>query len=132
YYIEAVQHEGGGGDNVEVTYKRLSEADPLNGSDTRLKNGLISISAQRCSYVAYTQQPASTTAAPFGHATFTAVGATDSILPIGSTSGVEQTNNFIFYQWFKNSVAVPGANSSSYSIDPVLPGDNGTVISCQI
>jgi len=132
YYIEAVEHEGGGGDNVEVTYKRTSELDPVNGADTRLKNNLISISAQRCSFVAYTQQPASTTATPFGHATFTAVGVTDSTLPIGSTSGLEQTNNFIFYQWFKNSVAVPGANSSSYSIDPVLPGDNGAIVSCQI
>ncbi len=30
------------------------------------------------------------------------------------------------YQWFKNSVAITGANSYSYTIDPVAAGDGGT------
>lgn len=134
YYVEAVFHQGVGGANVEATYKLLADPDPGNGADTRMTGNLIGMSAARCSYVAYTQQPASATAPPFGRATFTAVGATDSTIPIGSVRGNEggQTNNFIFYQWFKNSIAVAGANGSAYVIDPVQPSDNGAVISCQI
>ena len=134
YYIEADFHQGGGGANIEATYKLTTEPDPGNGSDTRMSGNLIGINAVRCSYVAYTQQPASATAPPFGRATFTAVGATDSTLAIGSVRGNEggQTNNFIFYQWFKNGIAAAGANSSTYVIDPVQPGDNGALISCQI
>ncbi len=34
YYIEAVQHEGGGGDNVGVNFKLAADADPADGDDT--------------------------------------------------------------------------------------------------
>ena len=134
YYVEADFHQGGGGANIEVTYKLNTEQDPLNGADTRMKGDLIGINAVRCSYVAYTQQPTNVTAPLSGRATFIAVGATDSTLAIGSVRGNEpgQTNNFIFYQWYKNGTPVAGANSSSYVIDPVLPGDNGALIQCQI
>jgi hypothetical protein len=99
-----------------------------------MKNNIIGINAVRCSYVAYTQQPVAAVAPPFGRATFTAVGTTDSTLAIGSVRGNEggQTNNFIFYQWYKNGTPVAGANGSSYVIDPVMPADNAAVISCQI
>jgi hypothetical protein len=134
YYIEMDFHQGGGGANCEATYKLTTDPDPVNGADTRMKGNAISLNAVRCSYVAYTQQPSNATAPPFGHAAFSAVGITDSQLAIGSVRGNEesQTNNFIFYQWYKNGVAVAGANGSSYVIDPVLPGDNGATISCQI
>jgi hypothetical protein len=134
YYIEADFHQGGGGANIEATYKLATDPDPGNGADTRMKNNIIGINAVRCSYVAYTQQPVAAVAPPFGRATFTAVGTTDSTLAIGSVRGNEggQTNNFIFYQWYKNGTPVAGANGSSYVIDPVMPADNAAVISCQI
>jgi len=134
YYMEADFHQGSGGANVEATYKLLADPDPGNGADTRMKGDIIGINAVRCLYVAYTQQPVNATAPPFGRATFTAVGTTDSQLAIGSVRGNEQTqtNNFIFYQWYKNGVAVAGANGGTYVIDPVLPADNGAVIQCQI
>lgn len=134
YYVEMDFHQGGGGANCEATYKLLADPDPGNGADTRMKGNLIGISAVRCSYVAYTQQPVGATAPPFGRATFSAVGTTDSTLAIGSVRGNEdtQTNNFIFYQWYKNGVAVAGANSSTYIIDPVQPADNAALIQCQI
>src|SRR5207253_962258 len=98
YYVEADFHQGGGGANVEATYKLVSDSDPSNGADTRMNGNLIAINAVRCSYVAYTQQPANTTVPPFGRATFSAVGATDSTLAVGSVRGNEggQTNNFLF------------------------------------
>ena len=40
------------------------------------------MSAIRCSYVAFTQQPANVTAAPMGYATFSADGTTDSQYPV--------------------------------------------------
>lgn len=134
YYIEMDFHQGGGGANCEATYKLTTDPDPGNGADTRMKGNIIGMSAARCSYVAYSQQPGSVTAPPSGRATFTAVGTTDSTLAIGAVRGNEdtQTNNFIFYQWYKNGVAVAGANGSAYVIDPVLPADNGALIQCQI
>jgi hypothetical protein len=134
YYMEQDYAQGGGGANVEATFKLTTDPDPGNGAATRMTGNTIGINAVRCTYVAYTTQPTNTTVPPFGYAVFTAVGATDSQLPIGSTSGGEQTqtNNFIFYQWYKNGSAVAGANSSTFAIDPVQPGDNGALIQCQI
>jgi hypothetical protein len=134
YYMEADFHQGGGGANVEATYKLLADPDPGNGADTRMIGNTIGINAVRCSFVAYSQQPTNVTAPPFGRATFTAVGTTDSQLAIGSVRGNEggQTNNFIFYQWYKNGVAVAGANGGTYVIDPVLPADNGATVQCTI
>lgn len=134
YYVEQDYSQGGGGANLEATFKLTTDPDPGNGAATRMVGNTIGINAVRCSYVAFTQQPANVTAAPFGYAAFTAVGVTDSQLAIGQTSGGESsyTNNFVFYQWYKNGTPVAGANSSSYVIDPVQPADNGATISCQI
>lgn len=134
YYVEQDYAQGGGGANVAATFKLTTDPDPVNGAATRMVGNTIGVNAVRCSYVAFTQQPGNVTAPPFGYAGFTAVGATDSKLAIGQTSGGESsyTNNFIFYQWYKNGNPVAGANTSSYVIDPVQPGDNGATISCQI
>lgn len=135
YYVEQDYAQGGGGANLAATFKiHLTDPDPGNGAPTRMVGNTIGINAVRCSYVAFTQEPANATVPPFGYAAFTAVGVTDSQLAIGQTSGGESsyTNNFIFYQWYKNGVAVAGANSSTYVIDPVQPADNAATITCQI
>jgi hypothetical protein len=43
YYIEAVHHEGTGGDNLAVTYKLATEPDPADGSAPRLAGSVIAV-----------------------------------------------------------------------------------------
>jgi len=94
----------------------------------------VGMNAVRCAYVAFAQQPASVAVAPFGYASFSAQGATDSLLPVGSFLGNENlhTNNFIIYQWQKNGVDIAGATGRTLSYGPVLPSDNGAVFTCRI
>jgi hypothetical protein len=131
YYTEIVMHQGGGGDNVEGLWKLHSAPDPVNGAPDNFVGNVIGAPVPRCSYVAFTNQPASQTAAVMSAATFTANGVTDSTTPIGG-NGPPVTNNFMFFQWYKNGVPVAGANQSTLRIDPVLATDNGAQISCRM
>lgn len=134
YYTEVVFHQGGGGANVQATYKLTTEADPVNGANARMVNTAVGMNAVRCSFVAFTEQPAGVAVSPFAFANFSAQGATDSQLSVGSFLGNEQlhTNNFIIYQWQKNGVDIPGATARTLTYGPVLPSDNGVQFTCRI
>lgn len=135
YYLEQDYHQGGGGENLEATFKLTTDPDPLNGvAGTALQGNAIGINAIRCTYVAFTQQPTNFTAQAYAGATFTAAGVSDSQLPVGQSTGDEAsyTNNFMFYQWYTNGVAVSGANAGSFVLGQVLPDQNGLQVSCQI
>ena len=90
------------------------------------------MSAVRCLSVAFTQEPTNVTVQPMGYATFSATGTTDSTTPIGTIYGFEeaQGTNYLFFQWYKNGVAIPGANSKSITLGPLVPSDNGAQIYC--
>jgi hypothetical protein len=126
-------HQGGGGANLSATFKLHTDANPANGTDTRFQTNTIGINAVRCSYVAFTQEPTNATANAYSAATFNAAGATDSQLVIGATSGYEETfSNKMFFQWYKNGVAIQGANLPTLVLNPVMPSDNNATISCQM
>lgn len=42
YYIEAVQREGGGGDNLAVTFKLLADPDPETGDPSAITSAMLS------------------------------------------------------------------------------------------
>jgi hypothetical protein len=132
--MEIVEQNGGaGGANCAATYKLAYEGDPAIGADTRMKGNRIGIYAVRCSYVAFTQQPASVTAPAMGYVTFSAAGTTDSTLPIGSVYGIEEgQTNLLFLQWQKNGVDIPGANSGTLRYGPLTASDDGAQIVCRI
>jgi hypothetical protein len=133
YYLEADHQEGGGGDNVEVTMKKLNDADPADGTDSALFGNLIGMFAPFCHYVAFTQQPANVTVPFGGVATLSAAGTTDSKLAVGPTGDpANYLNNYMLYQWAKNGVDIPGATSSAYKFGPVSPVDNGTQFTCKM
>ncbi|HYG33600.1 MAG TPA: hypothetical protein VEC99_02370, partial [Clostridia bacterium] len=131
YYLEVVQGETGGGDNVSVTYKKHGDVDPQNDTASALTGNVIGFSASRCSWVNFTQQPTNTTVAPMGYAVFTAAGNSDSAVSIGVT-GAPVTNVFVLYQWYRNGTAIPGATSSSFTYGPVMTTDNGASFICKI
>ncbi len=132
YYIEQDWHQGGGGANNAANFALITDPDPASGTPTRLTGSAIAMSAIRCSYVAFTQQPANVTTQPMGYATFTATGTTDGTVPIGTVLGLEETQgtNYLFFQWYKNGVAIPGANSRTLTLGPLQASDNGAAIYC--
>jgi PA14 domain-containing protein len=138
YYMEIDHSEGGGGDNVEATYKRVSDNDPWNGMDTKFRGNVLGTFAPRCSFVAFTTQPTNKTVAPSlsGSVSFVAVGTSDSTVPVGITGDVRPlVGNWpkVMYQWQKNGTDIPGATSSTLSLNgPILPSDSGAQFLCRI
>ena len=135
YYMEIVQHEGGGGDSVGANMKVHGGADPLNGDASLLTGSLIGITAVRCSYMAFVQQPANASGDTLSTATFTAVGATDSttsIGVIGDPRPLVLNPVYVIYQWYKNGVLIPGAIAGTYTTPPLLASDNGAQFTCAI
>src|SRR5207244_1868953 len=76
YYLEADQHNGGGGNNLEVTYYNQSTGNPpANGTDTILSNNVIGFYAPRVPAMAFSQQPASASTTSGGNSvTFSVAG----------------------------------------------------------
>ncbi len=135
YYVEAVETEGTGGDNVSVTMKLHTDADPIDDSPSVLTGSLIGLNAIRCGYMAFTQQPQSVTVESLAPATFTAAGVTDSTLSlgvIGDPRPLVANPVYVLYQWFKNGVAIPGATTTTLTIPQVVAADNNAQITCQI
>lgn len=134
YYMEVVHYEGGGSDHVEVTYKRLADADPANGTDSQLRANLIGLYAPQITHVSFAQQPDNVTAPFGGVATLTVTaGPTDSKIAVGTTGQMSPwTNNFCIYKWQRNGVDIPGATGPSFSFGPVTPLDSGAQFTCQL
>jgi hypothetical protein len=110
YYIEALQKEGGGGDNLAVRW--------------RLPNGVIEEPIPNNRLLVYglgppviSQQPSNVTTVEAGAATFTVrlqrmIGAT--------------------FQWKRNGTNVPGATNFSYTLAPVSLSDSSSTFFCSI
>lgn len=137
YYIEQVQANGSGGDNAQVTYKRLSDPDPALGSASSIKGSVISSFAPRCNWVAFTQQPTNPAAvgtSSAGTVSFYAAGTTDSQTSIGTVNdGTPAGWPYVTFQWQKNGVDIPGAINGTYTLSsPFLASDNGAVFTCKL
>jgi len=146
YYLALMHVDTGGGNNCEATFKRMNsqsvnlsysgvpDTDPATGTYSAMTGSLIASYVPRCFSMAFTTQPGTVTVPLGGVATLSVVGATDSKSAVGDETDPEYqwTNNFVFYQWLKNGVAIAGANASSYSFGPVSPLDSALQFTCQI
>ncbi len=106
YYIEAIHHEGGGGDLLGVTIKKASDPDPANGAEPSTAGGYFSVTAVPLSIVT---QPANASVVEGTLATF-------EVVPSETPA--------ITYQWQVGGVDIPGANSRVYSFT-ASAADNG-------
>jgi hypothetical protein len=125
YYIEAVHHQGSGGDDLAVTFKFAGAPDPINGEAPRLSGNSLAVYAYNNTFINITSPPQNAATVEGATATF-AVGASAGYLGGSSSQSLP-----ILYQWqsapqgsalFTN---LPGAISNSYSTPFLSQADDG-------
>ena len=117
YYIEAIMHEGGGGDNLAIaavpTGTLLNNGDP-----TPLTGNLIAASFANPTTLSIATQPANATVSETVAASFT----------VEVSSNGELTPN---YQWLRNGTPISGATSKTYTF-VTSAADNGAKFSVRV
>ncbi|HEY2952433.1 MAG TPA: lamin tail domain-containing protein, partial [Verrucomicrobiae bacterium] len=114
YYIEALQTEGGGGDNLAVAWQKPGDPIPANGSDPIPGAFLVPYGLAP---PVITTQPTNITVIEGNNATFTVQLAR----MLGAT-----------FQWSRNGTNIPGATFNSYSFGPVTLADTSNRFRCFI
>ena len=114
YYIEALQKEGAGGDDLAVTWQRPGSAAPADGAAPIPGSNLVPYGLGP---PIITVQPASVAVVEYGSATFT--------VQLSHVLGAS-------FQWQRNGTSVPGATNTSYFISPVALADSGSTFRCFI
>src|ERR1035437_8563241 len=114
-----------GNEQFGVTYRTMSGGcvtAPNNGDLPNCTGDVVGMMAIQCSYVAFAQEPTNVTVAPMGYATFNAAGTTDSQYPVISSYGytIIPPTNALFYQWYKNGVAITNATSPTLTHGPLI------------
>lgn len=118
YYIEAVHHEGSGGDNLAATFVVDTFDYPPDGTATALTGNLIS-ALLPSGTVTITQQPANVS----------------TIAGVTATFSVETTHTGVVaptYQWRRNGADIGGATSASYTTPVLALSDNNAKYTVRI
>lgn len=116
YYVEVIHTEGGGGDNVGVTWMKPGDPEPFDGDPP--------IPGEYLSPFGSTPGPVSVATAPANTTAYQPVPATFSVVAGGSPPYT--------YQWFKNGVAIPGATGSTYTTPATTTADNNAKFTVKI
>ncbi len=129
YYFEALVKEGGGGDNLAITWQLPGEALPDSGSAALSGVYISSLVDPTGAGISITQQPTDQSNIVIAGQTAVASEFTVAV----SATGPNAAN--VFYQWERETPAgwrvVKGANSATFSIIPTLV-DNGAKFRCEV
>jgi hypothetical protein len=126
YYIEAVHHQGGGGDDLAATFKFAGAPDPINGSPPQLTGPLIATYAFNNAYITIASSPQNVVTTEGTSATFT-VNATAAYYGAGAGG----TAPPLEYQWqsapagLSTFTNIPSATTSSYTTPTLGLSANG-------
>ena len=136
YAMELAHAQGGGGSWAGATAMLTTDPNyptaPADGTLSIIRGNAIASYFPRCTYVNITNQPQSLTVNNYVSASFSITAGTDSTTPIGPEGDWRSyLNNFLTYQWYKNGVAISGANSATYTMPEVLPTDNKSTVYCE-
>ena len=111
YYFELYHQEGDGG-RVEATYKLATEADPVNGTASRLTGNVVGAMVD----------PSSLLPVITAHPTLVNFNAGGTItFNVTATSAQPLT-----YQWFKDGVALTGQTNSTLTINNATADNMGS------
>lgn len=118
YYIEAVHHEGGGGDNLAVYALLTTDAVPSDGTPSNLTGPRVGVKLPRPSSLSISTQPQPATTHGWDPAVFTIGVTTDALYPPT-------------YQWRRNGANIANATGQTYSF-VTGTNDHGVVIDCVV
>src|SRR5262249_5551475 len=116
YYIEAIHAEGGGGDNIAVTWVLPGGSDPADGASP-IPGAYLSAFGIRSGAVAVTNNPSNLTVTEPAPARFTV--------------GADGTPPFT-YQWFRDGNPIQGATGPSYTTALTRRSDSGAKFKVQV
>jgi hypothetical protein len=112
YYIEAVSHQGGGGDNLAILAQTVGTIDPTNGQPP-IPASQLSLLTSPTTTLTWALQPVNIKIFEGGSPIFTATAASDS----------EFASQ---YQWRRAGTNIPGATASSYSFTTIAADSGST------
>ena len=116
YYIEALQVEGGGGDNIAVGWSRP-------GQSTASPSEVIPGSVLK-PWVSGTSVAPVITTQPQAQAVVVGQNATFSVVASGTPTPS--------YQWLRGGAAIAGATTASHTLVGALAADNGAQFACVV
>jgi hypothetical protein len=113
YYAELLAKEGGGGDSTAVTWWKVGENMPADGTPAISSSFVLSY-VNPDNTINISAQPQNQTVGP----------GTNAVFSVTANPTAPFLGGPISYQWRRGGVNIPGANGSSYSIT-AAEGDNG-------
>lgn len=116
YYVEALLKEGGGGDYLQVAWRKANTSTPPAAQLQPIPGTFLATMAESGGVtINFTQQPpASLTIEENRRATL-------------SAAATAFPQNVVGYQWKKNGANIPGANAASYTLPKQALADSGAV-----
>ena len=112
YYMEGIYKEGGGGDYMRVGARLVSDTTTVIAPMPATWTGYPAAPANVGGALTIAQQPADASVLENSSATFTV--------------GYENPNGLpVLIQWYRDGVAIDGANKASYTIALATAADNG-------
>ncbi|HSU57535.1 MAG TPA: chitobiase/beta-hexosaminidase C-terminal domain-containing protein, partial [Candidatus Dormibacteraeota bacterium] len=126
YYIEAIHHQGSGGDALAATFIVAGTPDPVNGDAPKLTGSAIAAYAYNNTFLLVTDVPQDAVTVEGRTASFS-VSATAGYLGTSSSQSPP-----IIYQWQAAAAGsslfanIPNANASLYTTPPLTLADSGS------
>lgn len=113
YYLEALMKEGGGGDNLAVTWQKPGDAEPADGSAPIPNTNLLAYG--------------------LGPPVFTVHPRNASVVENGTTNFSAQLSRSLgaSLQWVRNGTNIPGATSATWTLGPLRLADSGSTLYCR-